>query len=806
MVSLAQDLRVSLRKLIQHPALTAISVVALGLGIGLTATMFSIVYGGLYRGLPFDEPHRLMHLERNNVEAGIESMEVTVHDYYDWAAQQTTFSDLAAFYTGTANLSGTEGRPERYDGAFMTDHAFRTLRAGALLGRGLQEGDDDPGAAPVVVLGYDVWQNRFNGDPDVVGRTVRLNAQPTTVVGVMPEGFLFPIRERLWMPMNQDPNAIRRGDGYSLEVFGRLKDGVSLDQASAELSTIAARLAAEYPETNRGVNAVIKPFTEEYVGEEPATLLHTMLAAVFLVLLIACANVANLLLGRAVQRSKEVAIRSSLGATRTRIAVQFLNETLVLAGAGAVLGLGIAWLGIRLFNNAIAPTNPPFWIRIALDGPALVFVVGLTLLATLLAGVLPALRASGGNVNEVLKDESRGSSSLRLGRVSRALVVAEIALSCGLLVAAGLMVKSVIQLRTFDYGFDTGVFTARVALFEGDYPSPESRRQFYDELLAGLGGIGGVEAAGLGTVLPVLGSNGSLVAIEGRTYATELDHPGVRFGSISPGYFAAFGVTVAQGRDFGPEDRTGAVPVAIVNQSFASRHFGADSPLGRRIRLSPLDTASVWRTVVGVVPDLLMDGIENEAPEGVYLPLSQDDARFMSLVLRPAGGHAMSLTAAVREAVNRLDPDMPIYFVDTLLGRVDQETWFYRIFGALFMVFGVAALFLGAVGLYGVMSFAVSRRTQEIGIRMALGAKQPDVLRMVLRQGVLQIGIGLAIGVVIAGLLGQGLRIVLFEVEPLDPVMFALITALLFLVGMLASYIPARRASVVNPVEALRYE
>ena len=806
MTSFGHDLRVSLRKLVHHPGITAISVVALGLGIGLTATMFSIVYGAMYRGLPFDQPHRLMHLERNNPSQGIASMEVTVHDYSDWTAQQTAFTDLASFYTGTANLSGTEGRPERFNGAFITGNGFRILRANATIGRTLQDDDDDPGAAPVVVLGYDVWQERFNGDREIVGKTIRLNAEPTTVVGVMPEGFRFPLREDLWLPMKQDPNAVPRGQGQTLEVFGRLKDGMSLDRAAAEMTTIARRLEAEYPETNRGVGSVIKPYTEEYVGEEPAALLKTMLAAVFLVLLIACANVANLLLGRAIQRSKEVAIRSSLGATRTRIVFQFLNETLVLASVGALLGLGIAWLGIRLFNNAIAPTQPPFWIQIRLDGVALLFVAALTVLATLLAGVLPALRASGGNVNEVLKDESRGSSSLRLGRVSRALVIGEIALSCGLLVAAGLMVKSVVQLRTFDYGFDTGVFTARIGLFEGDYPDVESRRRFYDELHARLRAVPGAQAAALGTILPVMGSNGSRVAIEGQSYATEQDYPVTNFGSVSPGYFDAFGVSVTQGRDFGPEDVTGGVPVAIVNQSFARRHFGADGPLGKRVRLSPLDTTSTWRTIVGVVPDLLMDGIENEAPAGLYLPLAQDDARFMSLVVRTAGGNPMALAPMVRDEVARADPDLPIYFVDTLLGRVNQETWYYRVFGVLFMVFGVAALFLGAVGLYGVMSFSVSRRTQEIGIRMALGARERDVLRLILRQGMRQIGIGLALGVVLAGLLAQGLRIVLFEVKPLDPVMFVAISGLLFLVGTLASYIPARRAAIVNPVEALHYE
>jgi predicted permease len=746
-----------------------------------------------------------MHLERSNLAQGVESMEVTVHDYYDWRAQQTTFSDLAAFYSGTANLSGTEGRPERYNGAFVTDNTFRLLRVNALLGRTFQEGDDDPGAVPVALIGYDVWQNRFNGDPGIVGTTARINARPTTIVGVMPDGFRFPLAEELWLPMNQDPTSLARGTGLTLEAMGRLGPGTSLEQAAAELATIARRLEAEYPATNEGVGTVIKPFTEEYIGAEPAALLHTMLAAVFLVLLIACANVANLLLARAMQRGKEVAIRSSLGATRLRIVLQFLNETLVLASVGAVLGLAIAWVGIRLFNNAIAPTQPPFWIRIELDAVVLLFVAGLTVVATILAGVFPAVRASGANVNDVLKDESRGSSSLRLGKLSRGLVIAEIALSCGLLVAAGLMVKSVIQLRTFDYGFDTEVFTARIGLFEGDYPDAESRRRFYDELVTRLRGVPGVEGAALGTALPGLGSGSNRIAIEGESYPTEQDHPVASLGIISDGYFASFGVRVSQGRDFGPQDAHGGVPAVIVNQTFARQHLGTESPLGRRVRMVG-DSTEPWRTVVGVAPDLLMDEVDDPNSAGMYVPVAQRDARFMSLIARTAGSNPMAIAPAMREAVNRVDADLPLYFVDTLQGRINQSTWFYRVFGVLFMVFGGAALFLGGIGLYGVMSFSVGRRTQEIGIRMALGAQQRDVLRLILRQGMWQIGIGLAAGVVLAGFLAQGLQIVLFQVEPLDPTMFALIAGLLFVVGMLASYVPARRAAIIDPVDALRYE
>ncbi|HWP38848.1 MAG TPA: ABC transporter permease [Gemmatimonadales bacterium] len=805
MSTLLQDLRFGARMFVKNPAVTAIAVVALGLGIGLTTTMFSIVYGALYRGLPFERPHELVHLERNDPSGGGRPIEVPVHDYHDWVEQQRSFVGLMAFYSGTINVSGIEGRPERFDGAFVTANAFELLGQRAMYGRVFVEGEDRPGSPNVAVLGYEPWRNRFNSDPGVVGTTVRMNGQPTTIVGVMPRGFAFPISQELWMPMKQDPATLKRGDGLTLEVVGRLRPGVSIDEATAEMNLIAKRLGDEYPVTNAGLEVVIKPYTEEYIGEEPIAMLFTMLAAVFLVLLIACGNVANLLLARATVRSKEVAVRAALGATRLRVITQFLTETFVIAAAGAALGLGIAWLGVRLFNLVIAPTEPPFWIDIRIDPLSVGFVLLLALASTLLSGVFPALRASGGNVHDTLKDEARGSSSLRLGRMSRGLVVAEIALSCGLLVAAGLTIKSVVQLRTINFGFRTDVLTARVGLFEGDYPDADRRRQFFDELDLRLAALPGVEAVALATSLPALGSEGTRFAVEGVAYAQERDYPLTRRVAATPGYFATFGVGILQGRGFTPQDRPDALPVAIVNQSFAAKFFPNESPLGRRIREGTGESTEPWRTIVGVVPDMYLDGIQNEQPAGIYIPLAQTDRRFMSLILRTTG-EPMATAPAVRDAVISVDPDLPIYFVRTVDQAIRENTWFYRVFGGLFMVFGAAALFLGGVGLYGVMSFSVSRRTQELGIRMALGAEARDVLRLILSHGMGQLGLGLLIGLVVAGLLSQGLELILFDVQPLDPMIFTLVSSALFLIGVAACYVPARRATRVDPVLALRYE
>ena len=802
-MSFLKDLRYGARKLVRNPAFSAVSVLTLALGIGLTTTMFSIVYGAMYRGLPFERSERLMHLERNNPSRDIQSMGVTLHDLADWRAQQRSFEGLAVFTGGTVNVSGTE-KPERYDGSYMSANAFQLLRQKPHLGRVFREGDDAPGAPAVVILGYDLWHDRFGGDPNVIGTTIRANGETAEVIGVMPRDFRFPVNEEIWLPYREQPDA-KRGEGPQLEVFGRLKDGVSIDQASVEMNSIARRLALTYKESNEGVGATVKPYTEEFIGDEVATLLFTMLGAVFLVLLIACANVANLLLSQAAMRSKEVGVRTALGASRGRIVMQFLTEPLVLAAVGATLGVGMAWVGTRLFNNAIAGTDPPFWIDIKVDAPILLFVLAITVFCTLVSGLLPALRVSGGNVHEVLKDESRGSSSFRGGQLSRALVVLEVALSVALLVAAGLTIKSITRLRTIDYGFPVNnIFTARVGLPEVAYPDSAVQERFYTQLHQRLAEVRGPEAYALSTGLPVLGSGGGNVAIEGKSYAEEKDYPTTHVQSVSPGYFGVFQVAV-DGRDFNAQDRWGSLPVAIVNASFARKHWGSESAIGRRIRMGGADSQQPWRTVVAVVPDMWADGTDNEEPEAVYLPMAQAPERFVSVVARTRG-EPLALTAAVRDAVASLDADIPIYFVDTLEARIAEQTWFYRVFGTIFMIMGAVALALAAVGLYGVMAFNVSRRTREMGVRMALGARPDDVIRLVLRQGLWQIGIGMVIGIFLAAGLAQGLKIILFQVSALDPVIFGATIVVLAAAGLAACFVPARRATRVDPMVALRYE
>jgi len=793
--------------LVKHPGLAAISILALALGIGLTATMWSITYGGILRGLPFEQADRIMHLERTRPSHGIDSYPVPIHDYSAWRESQRSFEDLSAWYQGTVNISGAQVRPERYEGAFITASAFRLLRVAPLLGRTFTDGENQPGAPDVAVIGYDVWQNRFGGDSSVVGRTMRANGRTVEIIGVMPRGFLFPTQAKVWLPLRLDPVALPWGTGASLEVMGRLKPGVSRAEARDDIDAICRRLALEHPKENEGVSSIVKPFTEEYVGEQPIIMLWTMMAAVFGVLLIACANVANLLLARAAVRTKEVAIRTALGASRWRVVAQLLTEALVLSITGALLGLGIAAVGIRLFNNALVDTQPPFWIHIALDLPVLVFVVGITMMAALISGVLPALQATRTNIHDVLKDESRGASSLRMGRFSKGLVMAELALSGGLLVGAGFMIQSVVQLSHFDYGVPTrNVFTARVGLFEATYPDSAARGRFWNDLEARLAALPGQRGTALTTVLPGLGAWYQRFALEGTTYETDRDYPSTRRVAVTPGWFDMFHVAALEGRVLGSNDIAGTLPVAVVTRGFVRKYLGEGPALGRRFRLGDAESTAPWLTVVGVVPDVWFDGTDDHPLRAaVITPIAQGDFAFLSIAVA-APADPMSFAEPVRSAVTGIDGDQPIYFAQSLHDAIARDGWFYGVVGTLFMVFGAAALFLATVGVYGVMSFAVSRRIQEIGVRMALGAGARDVLRLFLRQGVLQVAVGLVLGLGLAVLLTKGLTLVLFQVDTKNPMMYAVVGATLALTGLLATLIPARRATKVDPLHALRYD
>ena len=810
MVSLAQDLRFGLRVLLKHPGHSLAAVGALALGLGLVTAMFSIVYGVALRGLPFADPERILHLASSHPSRGQQRLEVDFHDFLDWRARQVSFEGLAGHSQGTVNLSGDGAAPERFEGAFVSVDLFELLRVRPLLGRGFLPGEDSSQAPPVVVLSYGVWHTRYQGDPKVLGRPVRINGEPGTIVGVMPQGFEFPAIEEVWVPLRLDPLRVQRGQGNTLEVVGRLREGVALEAARTEMDGIARALAAEHPRTNEGRRAVVERWMDKVLPDRLRLLLSAMLGACFLVLLLGCTNVASLMTARASRRSREIAIRAALGARRRRVFVQLLMESLLTSAAGTVLGVTFAHWGIRLFNTVLAKLHPPFWIDIRVDGPALAFALGTTVLTTLLSGLMPSLQASRADLNDVLKEEGRGSSSLHLGLFSRWIVVAEVAISCLLLVGAGLMIRSVVSLRTLDLGFDPGgVFTARIALFEPAYPDEARRVAFFEALTARVGTLPGVAAAAASTSLPGQGTGSVPYQVEGRTHPAAGDVPSARLALVSPGFFEVFGTEILAGRGFHRMDTAGSLPVAIVNESFAARVWKGEDPLGKRIRLVPgPGRVEPWRTVVGVVPDMQMAGLANLEGEqsGFFLPLSQRCPRFVSIVAKTRTDDPLTLAPLVRAQVNALDPDLPLYFVSSMEDELARLSFFPNLFGTLFAIFGVAALLLASVGIYGVIAFAVSQRTREIGIRMALGARKKTVLHLILRQGMLHLSFGLLLGLGLALFVWSFLDRFLVGVESKDPATFAIVAAVLGAVAFLACWIPAWRATRTDPLVAIRAE
>lgn len=809
MDALLKDLRFGIRMLIKHPSLSLFAIVTFGLGIGLTTTVFSIVNGAILKGLPFEGAERITWIERTKPSEDIESMGVTAPDFVDWSERQTAFAGMGAFTSLPVNLAEEGAAPERLLGSGFSSEMLAVLNVKPILGRGFLDGEDRPGAEPVLLLGYDVWQDRYAGSPDVLGMAVRANGVMHTVVGVMPEDFGFPERQQVWVPLQIDPAAADRAAGPSFTVVGRLGPASSLDEAKVQMATIAGQLAEEYPESNEGVGVSVKPVTERMLDSEINALLYTMLAAAVGVLIIACVNVANLLLARASVRTKEVSVRTALGASRGRVIRQLLGEVMILAAIGGALGIGLAYAGTSWFTRALAANPPPFWMSFGLDGEVLFFVVAVTSLAALASGLAPALQATRANISDSLKDEGRGSSSSSANRFTGALVIAEVAVSCGLLIASGLMISSVARIRSVDMPFAVdNVFTARINLPDIEYPDTTSRLEFYAALLPRLEAIPGIEAATLSDGLPASGNGERVFQVEGESYAVDTDYPLAREGIVTPGYFKTYHTEVLQGRAFTVQDRIGNQPVAVVNRSFVQRFFPDGDPLGRRIRMGREDMEAKWLTVVGVVPDLRMEGFGNNdaTPVGFYIPIAQSGvANFVSIAAY-APGDPMAKTPEVRKAVMSVDPNLPIFDVLSMNDVVRNQTWFYRVFGTLFMAFGAAALFLASVGLYGVMSFAVTRRTQEMGIRMALGAGGPELVKLVLRKGLGQLGIGLGIGLVIAALAAGPIQVILFEVNARDPLVFALVVVALGSVGIVASLLPARRVTRVDPVVALSPE
>jgi predicted permease len=800
--SLMRDVRYGARSLRRSPGTVAAAVAALALGIGLTTLMYSIIDGMLLKGLPFEDAGRIAVIYRADPMGRGQEDLVPFADFMRYRAQQRSFSAFGGYTVGTVSVSGGD-RPERVDVARMTAGAFDVTGVRPLLGRVFTAADNRPEAPPTTVLGYAIWRDRFAGDSSAVGQPLRVNGRVHTIIGVMPDGFEFPRAQKMWLPIQTDGAGLLPGQGPSLNMVGRLKRTVEYDAANVELAGLAKRLAAENNDT-AAVRDLAQPFVRALIPGRVYSLLYAMLGAVFLVLLVACANVANLLLDRAANRSREIGIRTALGASRLAIIRQSLIESAIVAALAAIVGTALAQAGIVAYNRTTVgaiQADLPFWMDIRLHIPVLVFVLVVAMIASLIAGVAPAIHSARLDINSVLKDESLGASSLRVGKFSRAIVIAEVALSSALLLAAGFMTSSIIRLRRVDPRFTTAnVFVARVTASPGD---TARQRQLFENLERSLASTPGLDGAYLGTGLPGTEWGGSWVELEGRRVERPRDRPSTRLLSVSPGFFATFKVAMLKGRAILPSDGRDATPVAVISESFARRHFRDDDPVGRRIKLGA-DTTQ-WLTIVGVMPTLFSQSFENPWPPEVLTAFWQQ-RRLTTATIAVRGPETIANAATLRRIVGAIDAEVPVYAASTMAEQLARTAWPVHVLGTMFIIFGVVSLILAAVGLYAVMTFSVSRRIREMGIRMALGARAGDVVGLVCRHGAAQIAIGMTLGLVVGALFVQAARSVFFEVKPSDPVVFGLVIGVLATAGFVACLIPALGATRVDPVTALRAE
>jgi predicted permease len=828
-----RDLRIGLRVLVREKAFCALAVTVLALGICGVTTMFSVVNGVMLRGFSFPNEARLASANfidpRSATAFGVNGR-ISAMDYEELRPQQQSFEMLAAYVNGSTVNVTVDGEPRRYIGAYVTEDFFRILGVSPAKGRDLQASDNAPGAEKIALISHGLWQRDFGGTEDILGRPIRLNGKPATIVGVMPPGFAFPVNEQLWIPLFSEFPPRPRDDAQAVNgaVLGLLKPDVSPDQATVEFTAIATRFAQAYPSTNKDfATGQVQPLIQTFTPGPLRGTLLTMLAFCVGVLLIACVNVMNMQFARATLRVKELAIRSSLGGSRLRLIRQMLTESLLVAGLGAAAGVGLAFLAIQSLSNAVRGLEnpPPAYITFDLDGPVLLATVAATILAAVVSGTLPAFMASRTNANAVLRDGARGTTGRSVGLISRGLVVFQLVVTCVLLIGSMLQLRSIINQESIDYGYDTsGVLGARMGLMDGDYPTSEARKIFYDRLLRELREDRTFEAVTLTNRFRMVFSGNTRIEIDGRPYSTPADRPSANFEQVTGDYFTVTEQRLLDGRTFTDEDLDTREPVAIVNAAFAERHFGREAAVGRRFRTTNQngEQPGPWRTVVGVVSTVRMLGPFNNPgvdATGYYVPFFASPTgpappgpfvtQFATVAVRPRPGVAMdALPNALRRAVTRVDPHLPLYYVGTPKQQLESFVAQNRIIATMFWMFGGVAVLLAAVGIYGVMSFSVNQRTQEFGVRMALGADANRILRMVLRQGGLQIVTGVVLGLglayAVAAAIGTGLQNILFGVSGSDPVTYAAVATLVMAVSLIATFVPARRATRVHPMTALR--
>jgi putative ABC transport system permease protein len=807
-----QDFRFALRLIAKERWYTAVAVLALALGIGVNATVFAIIDAALFRPLPFKDASRLYVLDwemRSGAHPPVSHAELQ-----DWRQQRRSFTDIAAFRNGTINISGDRSWPEQARGAWVTANAFALLGHQPTLGRGFTPHDERRGSERVVVLGHRLWQNRYGGDRNVLGQTIRVNGEPATIVGVMPEMMQFPNNAELWIAFSPTPEQEQRNTRV-LRAFGRLRDGTSLDDARAEMNGIAERLVAAYPATNKDhVRIRLQTLKDQFAAGNARVMFLTLFGAVGFLVLIACANVANLLLSRSAHRAREMAVRVAMGATRLRIVRQLLLESVVLAFLGGLFGVLIALVGVPMVDAAVQDPGKPYWIIFKVDYALLAYVAVVCVVTGILFGLAPALHVSKGNLSSVLNEGGRGNAGgHRVRWFSGTMVVVEVMLTIVLLVGAGLMIRSFLSLYHLDIGIRTDHLMAmRLQLPQTKYPKVEERRAFFDRLEPQLSAIAGVEAAAVSTSVPPFMTGQRSFEIEGRP-RREGDDAGssVYVVTISPQFFEVVRTPLRRGREFTAIDGLPGHENVIINERLATQFFAGEDPLGRRIRFTrrdpaPDQPAEMWRTIVGVSPSIRHhEARDMQSAAALYVPSRQEPPAGASLLVRSQLPPA-SVMDAVRKVVQSVDPDQPVFSIRTLDEMLDDLRWPFRVFGGIFAIVAFVALALSAIGLYAVMAYSVTQRTQEIGLRMALGAESGQVSWLILKRGLVQVSIGLSLG--LAGAFGvtRVMRRLLIGVTPTDPLTFAAITLLLTIVAMAACLLPARRATRVDPLIALRAE
>ena len=802
-----QDLRYAGRMQLKNPGFTIVAVIALALGIGANTAIFSVVNSVLLRPLPYKDPERLVMVWEDASKFGYPRDTPAVANFVDWRDQNTVFEGMAAIADKSFNLTGT-GDPERLEGRRVSANLFPLLGVDPQLGRTFTSAEDQPGSDKVVVLSYALWQRRFGGDNSIVGKPLSLNGETYTVVGVMPARFQFPTSDdALWVPIAfTSQQLVSRGSHY-LQVLARLKPGTSLEQAQTEMHTIAARLSQQYPNSNTDLGAAVTSLHEHLVGDiRPALLI--LLGAVGLVLLIACANVANLLLARAAVRQKEIAVRIALGARRWRLIRQFLTESVLLSAIGGVVGLAIAYGGLFLLR-AFIPENISQAKQISIDLKVLGFTFMVAMITGLVFGLAPALQAARFNQTETLKEGGRDSATGSGGkRIRSVLVMAEVAVSLVLLIGAGLLINSFLRLRNVDPGFRSdNLLTMKFVLPEPKYAEFEKRTAFYNDLIQRVQSLAGVKSAAVTTNLPLYRQGNSIgISIEGQPPPPPGKENIAVTRIVSPGYFDTMGIPLLSGRQLSDQDTETTPNVVVISEAMARRHWPGEDAVGKRIGAGRIEKPEDWIQVIGVVKDVRQFELTADPRPQMYLSYRQ--AAFFAprdLVVKTEVDPA-SLAATVRKTVWEIDKDQPVSNIRTMEEILLESIARQRFSMLLLAIFAGVAMILAAVGIYGVMSYSVAQRTHEIGIRMALGAQTSTVLKLAVSYGLKLVVVGVAIGLIAAFALTRVMSTLLFGVTATDPATFTLISLLLILVAAIASYIPARRATKVDPIIALRYE